>query len=199
MSSHTRRGLLRPLVAAFALAGLSAIGCGESCACEAPRPEAAEVTIYIVRHAEKQQLPEDAPQAEREDPPLSRDGQLRAMGLPEDVPVRQIDAIYVTKTKRSKDTASAVVALNSVKPIYYPPNDVDGLVERLRRRHGQHVLVVGHSNTIPPLLKGLGVQEPVEIDHGQYGDLWVVTLTGAGATLELRRFGESVERFDPGR
>lgn len=196
MSSYSRRRLF---VAAFALAGVSAIGCGESCSCEAPRPEPAEVTIFIVRHAEKQQLPEDAPAPEREDPPLSRDGQLRAMGLTEDVPVRDIDAVYVTKTRRSVDTASAVVALNGVDPIYYPPRDTDGLVARLRKRHGQKVLVVGHSNTIPLLLKGLGVQEPVEIDEGQYGDLWVVTLTSEGATLELRRFGESVERFDPGR
>ncbi|PRQ09198.1 histidine phosphatase family protein [Enhygromyxa salina] len=196
MSDYSRRRLL---VAALALAGVSAIGCGESCSCEAPRPEPADVTIYIVRHAEKQQLPEDAPEAERKDPPLSRDGQVRAMGLTEDVPVRDISAIYVTKTRRSNDTASAVVALNGVKPIIYPPADTDGLVERLRKRHGQHVLVVGHSNTIPLLLAGLGVPEAVEIDEAQYGDMWVVTLNGAGATVELRRFGESVERFDPGR
>jgi broad specificity phosphatase PhoE len=188
------------VVAAFALAGVSAIGCGESCSCDAPRPEPADVTIYIVRHAEKQQLPEGAPEAERKDPPLSRDGQLRAMGLTEDVPVRDIDAVYVTKTRRSEDTASAVVALNGVEPIHYPPQDTDGLVERLRKRHGQQVLVVGHSNTIPLLLKGLGVADVREIDESQYGDMWVVTLSSsAGATVEQRRFGESVERFDPGR
>ncbi|KIG17510.1 hypothetical protein DB30_03211 [Enhygromyxa salina] len=196
MSEYSRRRLF---VAAFALAGVSAIGCGESCSCEGPRPEPADVTIYVVRHAEKQQLPEDAPEAARKDPPLSREGQLRAMGLTEDVPVRDIDAVYVTKTKRSKDTASAVVALNSVELITYPPQDTDGLVERLRRRHGQQVLVVGHSNTIPLLLKGLGVPEAVEIDEAQYGDMWVVTLHGETATVETRRFGESVERFDPGR
>jgi phosphohistidine phosphatase SixA len=195
-NDYSRRRLF---VAAFALAAVSALGCGESCACEGPKPEPADVTVYIVRHAEKQALPETAPQADREDPPLSRDGQVRAMGLPEDVPVREISAVYVTKTKRSADTASAVMALNSIEPIYYPPQDVDGLVARLRKRHGQKVLVVGHSNTIPPLLRGLGVQDVVEIDESQYGDLWVVTLSAAGATVELRRFGESVERFDPGR
>lgn len=196
MSGYSRRRLF---VAGFALAGLSAIGCGESCACEGPRPEPADVTIYIVRHAEKQKLPDDAPRAEREDPPLSREGQLRAMGLTEDVPVREIDAVYVTKTRRSVDTASAVVALHDIEPTFYPAGDVDGLVTRLRKRHGQKVLVVGHSNTIPPLLAALGVQEPVVIDEAQYGDMWVVTVSTAGATVELRRFGEAVERFDPGR
>jgi broad specificity phosphatase PhoE len=160
-------------------------------------PEAAEVTVYIVRHAEKQSAG-DMPM-EKEDPPLSAEGQMRAMGLVEDIPVRELDAIYVTKTKRSHDTASAVIALTGIEPIYYPPRDVEGLVARLRKRHGERVLVVGHSNTIPPLLQGLGVQEPIQIADDQYGDLWVVTVAASGTTLETRRFGESMGRFDPGR
>lgn len=194
--SHSRR---RMLFGALALAGLTAVGCGPSCSCDAPQPEPADVTVYIVRHAEKEVMPDDAPEAERKDPPLSREGQLRAMGLAEDLPVRELDAVYVTKTKRSHDTASAVMAVTGIEPIFYPPKDVDGLVARLRKRHGEAVLVVGHSNTIPPLLGGLGVAEPVEIPEDQYGDLWVVTVGASGTKLEARRYGESVERFDPGR
>jgi phosphohistidine phosphatase SixA len=189
--SWSRRRLL-----GLALASATALGCGESCACNGPLPEAAEVTIYVIRHGEKQ-LPEGV--VKDDDPPLSQAGQLRAMGLAKDIPVSELDAIYVTKTKRSYDTASAVIAVTGLEPIYYPPRDVDGLVTRLRKRHGQSVLVVGHSNTIPPLLLGLGVQEPVEISEDQYGDLWVVTVAASGTTLEARRFGESFERFDPGR
>jgi phosphohistidine phosphatase SixA len=203
MSAWPRRRLLG---FAFALAGAAALGCGPSCNCNGPMPEAAEVTIYVVRHCEKQVMPSEPPaggaapmMAEAEDPPLSPAGQLRAMGLVDDVPVRELDAIYVTKTKRSYDTASAVIALLGIEPVYYPPRDVDGLVSRLRKRHGESVLVVGHSNTIPPLLAGLGVQEPIEIADDQYGDLWVVTVSASGTKLEVRRFGESFERFDPGR
>lgn len=183
----------RLLGLAFALAGAAALGCGPSCNCNGPMPEAAEITVYVIRHAEKQVSEGD------DDPPLSPAGQLRAMGLAEDVPVRELDAIYVTKTKRSYDTASAVIALTGIEPIYYPPNDLDGLVARLRKRHGERVLVVGHSNTIPSLLQGLGVQEPITIADDQYGDLWIVTVNTSGSTLEVRRFGETVERFDPGR
>jgi phosphohistidine phosphatase SixA len=195
MSAWPRRRLLG---FALALAGATALGCGPSCNCNGPRPEAAEVTVYIIRHAEKQSAQPMAT-AKDEDPPLSPEGQLRAMGLVEDIPVRELDAIYVTKTKRSYDTASAVIALTGIEPIYYPPRDVDGLVARVRKRHGESVLVVGHSNTIPALLRGLGVQEPIEIPEDQYGDLWVVTVGPGGTTLETRRFGESLGRFDPGR
>ncbi|HLT35813.1 MAG TPA: histidine phosphatase family protein [Enhygromyxa sp.] len=189
----------RRFLAALGLASLTAAACGPSCSCDAPMPEAGTVVVYIVRHAEKQPVPEHASEAERKDPPLSQLGQLRAIGLAEDIPVREIEAVYVTNTKRCRDTASAVLALNGVKPIIYPPKDVLGLAERIRRRRGQSVLVVGHSNTIPPLIAELGVDELVLIPEDQYGDLWVVTLTGDKATLEVRRYGESIERFDPGR
>jgi broad specificity phosphatase PhoE len=186
------------LVGALALALLTAIGCGESCSCNNPLPEAPEVTVYIIRHAEKQ-APAEAGMPADEDPPLSAEGQLRAMGLVDDIPVKDIDAVYVTKTRRSHDTASAVLAVTGIEPVIYPPKDTPGLVERLRKRHGQQVLVVGHSNTIPPLLHGLGLNEPVEIAEDQYGDLWIVTLNADGATLETRKYGESLERFDSGR
>lgn len=189
----------RTLLAGLAIASLAAAACGPSCSCDAPLPEAGTVVIYIVRHAEKAELPEDAPEAERRDPPLARAGQLRALGLAEDVPVRDIKAVYVTNTKRCRDTASAVLAVIGAKPIIYPPRDVSGLADRIRRRRGQSVLVVGHSNTIPLLLAELGVEEVVTIPEQQYGDLWVVTLTGEQAKLETRRYGESLERFNPGR
>jgi broad specificity phosphatase PhoE len=189
----------RTFFAALALASLSAAACGPSCSCDAPVPEEGTVVVYIVRHAEKESVPENASEAERKDAPLSVAGQMRALGLAEDVPVQEIEAVYVTDTKRCRDTASAVLALNGVKPIIYPPKDVTGLADRIRRRRGQSVLVVGHSNTIPPLIAELGVETMVTIADSQYGDLWVVTLTGNVATLEVRRYGESVERFDPGK
>jgi broad specificity phosphatase PhoE len=189
----------RTFLAAFALASLAAAACGPSCSCEGPVPEAGTVVIYIVRHAEKEPVLEDAPEPERKDPPLSAAGQLRALGLAKDLPVREIEAVYVTDTKRCRDTASAVLAVKAVTPTIYPAQDTEGLAQRIRRRRGQSVLVVGHSNTIPPLLAELGVEDPIEIADDQYGDLWVVTLAGEVAKLEVRRYGESIEPFGPGR
>lgn len=188
----------RNLLGALALAGLAALGCGPSCNCSGPLPEAAPVTVYIVRHAEKQVMPPDAPDAQRQDPPLSRAGQIRALGLAQDIPIRAIEAVYLTDTQRARDTASAVLALKGITPIIYPGHDVAGLAARLRQRSGQSALVVGHSNTIPPLLTALGVEPVVELSDDQYGDLWVVTLSARETKLEQRRFGETVERFNPG-
>jgi broad specificity phosphatase PhoE len=180
----------------LAAALLIALG-STSCTCQGPAPEIEPVTIHIVRHGEKQAVPEDAPEALKKDPPLSREGQLRALGLADDLPVAELDAVYVTDFERSRQTASGVLAVTGLEPIVYPPRDTAGLVERLRKRTGEHVLIVGHSNTIPPLLKQLGVVEEIEIDEEQYGDLWIVTVTGEGpATLEVRRFGEQPARVE---
>ena len=195
--SFSRRRLLG---LALGVSGLAALGCGESCkSCQGPRPKAPAVTIYIVRHAEKLAMDEGGDAMMKKDPPLSTEGQARAMGLVEDLPVRDLAAVYVTRTVRSYDTASAVLALTGLSATYYPAKDYEGIVTRLSQRYGQSLLLVGHSNTIPPLLEAFGVRETVEIADDQYGDLWIVTLSDGEATLETRRYGEELERFDPGR
>lgn len=189
----TRRRMIRTMLAVALLAALG----GPSCTCQAPIPEIEPVTIYVVRHAEKQELPADASEADKKDPPLSRVGQLRALGLAEDLPIAELDGVYVTDFERSRQTASAVLAVTGLEPIVYPGRDTDGLVARLRERNGEQLLVVGHSNTVPPLLQALGVVEEVKVDEQQYGDLWVVTVPGEGpATLEVRRYGEQPPRVE---
>jgi broad specificity phosphatase PhoE len=188
-----RRGLIRTTFAATLMIAIA----GPSCTCSGPIPEIEAVTVYVVRHAEKQSVDDDAPEAAKKDPPLSRDGQLRALGLADDLPIAELDAVYLTDFKRSRETASGVLAVTGIVPIVYPPKDTAGLVARLRKRSGEQVLVVGHSNTIPPLLQQLGVVEDVKIHEQQYGDLWIVTVAGDGpATLEVRRFGEQAPRVE---
>jgi len=55
---------------------------------------------------------------------------------------------------------------------------------------GETVLVVGHSNTTPDVLRQLGIANPPSIADSQYDDLFVVTLaTGAPARLVRLRYG----------
>jgi hypothetical protein len=48
------------------------------------------------------------------------------------------------------------------------------------------VFVVGHSNTVPPLLKALGCVEDIEIPAAQYDDLFAVVPTAHGPPTLLR-------------
>ena len=70
--------------------------------------------------------------------------------------------------------------------------DTDGLVETLLGGHcGERVVVVGHSNTVPALIAGLGVEETVVLDYKTgYGDLFEVRWEDGTAGLERYRFGD---------
>jgi hypothetical protein len=66
-----------------------------------------------------------------------------------------------------------------IKPVMAAAKDPAPLVKQLRQAK-DNVLVVGHSNTIPDLLKQLGVKDAVTIADDQYDDLFIV----------IRRVGE---------
>lgn len=208
-AERSRRSALRLLGLGVGLGLSAAAGCGPSCSCEAvPEPEG--ITVYIVRHAEKE-LPSHPPPEPgpgnmddvegarmRKDPPLSAAGQRRAMALAEDLPIRDLDAVYVTRSRRSEQTAAAVLALTGLEATHYPPKDYAGIAKRLRARPGWEILLVGHSNTIPPLLEALGAKQRIRIGEAQYGDMWVVHAKPDGsATVERRRFGDAIDRYSP--
>ena len=109
-------------------------------------------TIIVVRHAEKE--------LDSGDPPLNPAGQARAELLARmfgDVHAPgHLDAIYVSPTVRSQMTAARVAARLGLTPIVAPAHDAQGLAHRLLHEHsGGRVLVVGHSDTVPEIVKSL--------------------------------------------
>ena len=63
--------------------------------------------------------------------------------------------------------------------------DVAGLLKKVRASTG-NVVVVGHTNTLPEILKGLGVTEPITIAEDEYDSLFVVTRASPPAFVRLR-------------
>ena len=58
------------------------------------------------------------------------------------------------------------------------------MVEKLRSLKG-NVLVVGHGNTIPDLIKALGIATPVNIQESDYSELIVIMLSDKPQLLRL--------------
>lgn len=189
-----RRSLLSILARGGALALVLSAGCSGSCGGGDGSGTAAEIpatTVYVVRHAEKEKGPGD-------DPDLSARGKLRALALPEALELESISAIYSTDTKRTQQTVAPVAALTGVEVTRMPPTDYEGLLERVHSHAGKAVVVVGHSNTVPPMLSALGVRDQLSLDEDDYGDLFVVTVPVQGAaTLEVRRFGDDPPKKPP--
>jgi broad specificity phosphatase PhoE len=133
--------------------------------------------VFIVRHAEKAS-------ADGKDPDLSLQGQKRADALAQILKDSQITSIFVTEFKRTQETAAPTATTSHVSPIVIPAKDLRPLVEKLRALDG-NALVVGHGNTIPDLLKALGIATPVSIPEDDYTEIFAATLSDPPQLLRL--------------
>jgi 2,3-bisphosphoglycerate-dependent phosphoglycerate mutase len=136
---------------------------------------AAQSTIFIVRHAEK---------AQGEDPDLSEPGRARAESLANLLKDAGIAAIFTSEVKRTKQTAAPLARALHLEPITIAAKDRDSLIAKLKASSG-NILVVGHSNTIPDLIKSLGITTPVTIADNDYDNLFVLVLDEKPRLLRL--------------
>jgi 2,3-bisphosphoglycerate-dependent phosphoglycerate mutase len=140
---------------------------------------AAQSTVFIVRHAEKAE-------GSSNDPDLSQAGQERAKSLANILKEVGITAIYATEFKRTQETAAPLAKTIGIEVVKLPGKSTAELVTKLQDLKGGNALVVGHSNTIPPLIKALGVETPINISDNDYDNLFVVTLDKKPRLLRLR-------------
>jgi broad specificity phosphatase PhoE len=133
--------------------------------------------IFVARHAEKAATGGN-------DPDLSIAGQKRAEALARILKDAKITAVFVTEFKRTQETAAPTAKAAHVSPTVVPAKDVPGLVAKLRAVNG-NALVVGHGNTIPDLVKGLGIAAPISIPDDDYTEIFVVSLGDEPQLLRL--------------
>lgn len=123
-------------------------------------------TVFLARHAEKV--------SDSQDTALSEAGKQRATCLAEVLKDSGIKAIYVSQTVRARDTATPLAKLLGISVTELPPKDYDALVARIRANPNQNALVIGHSNTIPDIIRRLGAAEAPRIADHEYDWLFVV-------------------------
>lgn len=141
--------------------------------------------IYLVRHAEK--VTSDP---KNEDPELTPAGLKRAEDLKLYLRDEQIAAFFSTPYKRNKQTV-APIAQNRELEIY-DAHDFKNLKARIMRDYsGQKVLVVGHSNTVLPIIEAFGGKKPVDqIADNQYDHLFKLIISPDGkAKVEALKYG----------
>jgi 2,3-bisphosphoglycerate-dependent phosphoglycerate mutase len=127
----------------------------------------AQSTIFIVRHGEKADSSNDSD--------LSEAGRARAEALAKMLKDKNITAVYATEFKRTQQTAAPLAKALGLTVITVQSKDKDALVAKLRASDG-NALVVGHGNTIPDLVKALGISEPINIGENDYDNLFEIVL-----------------------
>ena len=143
------------------------------------------ITVFLVRHAEKEAEP-------KQDPPLTKEGVARSQELARMLGTAGIKAIYTSQFLRTKQTAEPVATKFSLSPtaLTLKPNPANlrliaeestaDLVNKILQRPGDRVLVIGHSNWIPDVIKMLGGDTVPTIDEQKFDDLFIVTVYAKG-------------------
>jgi broad specificity phosphatase PhoE len=126
---------------------------------------AAARDIYVMRHLEKEA---------GQDPGLSEEGRHRAERLADWFGRNPPAAIYVSATRRARETAAPLAAKLHIVPKDYAPGDVAGVAAQAKAERG-NVLIVGHSNTVPEIVAALGGAKPEPIPDDRFGDIWRVS------------------------
>ena len=162
------------LLAALALIALTLI----------PLRASAQQAIYLVRHAEQVQSADD--------PPLTEAGQQRARALASFLRDAGITAVYSSQAQRTRQTAQPMAGALGVQVQQVPRENTAELIARVRKEEPRgRVLVVGHSETVPQILKALGHPEELTIDRTDYDNVFVVVPNGTAPPTVLR------QRFRP--
>jgi broad specificity phosphatase PhoE len=146
-------------------------------------PASAQQTIFVVRHAERADAPAPAATAMTApaptDPPLSAAGQARAARLAAMLRSADIASIFVTEFERTRQTAAPLALARHLEAASISARDVDALMAGVRGRKG-NILIVGHSNTVPDILKRLGIKDDIAIADTEFDNLFVVVRPEVG-------------------
>lgn len=140
--------------------------------------------VVLVRHAEKT--------ASEGDPDLSAAGKARAAELARVLKDLRFDAILTSPMKRTKQTADPVATrlAKPVTPVALGNDHVKRVAEEIRKREGETLLVVGHSNTVPEIIRELG-GPAVHVSDSDYDKMFVCTVpTREPARCVVLRYGK---------
>lgn len=142
-------------------------------------------TIILVRHAEKAS-------EGGSDPRLTPEGKLRAFTLAQVAGKADVAAIYATQYKRTKATARPLADQLDLELKIIEAADLDALHDNVMESHrGEVIVIVGHSNTVPELIRLFSGTEVPAIPEDEYANLYVVTIPWFGKSKVLRlAFGE---------
>ena len=125
--------------------------------------------IYIVRHAEKSTEPSG-------DVYLSQQGRNRAHDLKKRLMHKRIAYIFSTKTNRTRETAQPLSDEIGI-PINFYKNDGIGLLAKRCIALKQNILIVGHSNTLLPIIDSFHVTHAKRVvDDSEYNNLFIILL-----------------------
>ena len=154
--------------------------------------------LYLTRHTEK--LVEDG----NRHPGLSEAGIKRSHALVEHLEGIKMGALISSQYNRTRDTLKPLAKVNGLKVQDWDVGDAEGLIKKIRTKHcGENLIIAGHSNTVPYLIRRLGVKAKVMLGdvllpadtitylgESNYGTLFTITWANGKPSLSATQYGD---------
>jgi broad specificity phosphatase PhoE len=136
--------------------------------------QSGSTVVIVVRHADKDTIPKD-------DPPLTAAGVARALALLTALKDAAVQAVITTQLLRSQQTGRPLADAMGLTIITVPRgNDIERhaaeVAAEVRRHRGKTVLVVGHGETVGPIIVALGGPRIAEVCANEYSNLYTLVL-----------------------
>jgi broad specificity phosphatase PhoE len=143
----------------------------------------ASTVVIVVRHADKDTIPKD-------DPPLTPAGVTRAKALAAALADAGVEAVITTELIRSRATARPLAEAQRLTPTTVPhgadiARHAQAVAAAVRRLHGKTVLVVGHGETVGPIIQALGGPAIPEVCAYEYSNLYTLVLDESDKAVRL--------------
>lgn len=138
-------------------------------------------TFILLRHAEKGN---DG----TEDPDLNPEGIERARRLTQLLKETQINGIYTTNFKRTRNTVAPLASEKNLEVELYETYKDDEIEKILEKHPGGTVVICGHSNNIPWTANLLtGKEEFKDYEETAYGIMLIVSVVEKGKVAKVTR------------
>ena len=147
-------------------------------------------TFIILRHAEKDTTIAGSTMMVS-DPPLTRNGEKRALEIVEKFKQYKVNHIYSTNYKRTKSTVLPLANSLQLNLTTYDPRKLELLKTELLldSNKGKDYLIVGHSNTSPKLVNLLINENRFkDLSEADYSTYWIVTIKRNKTRVKVRKF-----------
>ena len=152
-------------------------------------------TIYVVRHAEKASGIDMASMKPSTDPPLTIEGEERALALKQILGSKNIKYIFSTNTLRTTSTAKPLKELYLGMPIQIyssRPDSMNTFIQRIKAIKKGDILIVGHSNTIDDIANKIAGSTvvPGDLDESIYDNLFILKRKGDKYVFTNGKYGK---------
>jgi broad specificity phosphatase PhoE len=129
----------------------------------------AQEAVFVIRHAEQELTG-------KIDAGLRPEGLERATDWATILRPSGLDLVVTTEIERSRATGAIIAEALEVPRVEFNRGASSSIAKFLRENYPEDVvLVVGHSGTIPKMLRSFGYTDTFPISHSAYGWLFIVT------------------------